>query len=69
VNIDQIASTVIVVDALDECEWDGNRDGIRVILKILLQVQRSSSVHLRFFLTSRPELPIRLGFKDITGDH
>lgn len=58
---------LIVVDALDECEQKNN---IRVILQLLPQVQKSSFVHLRFFLTSRPELPVRLGFKNISDrDH
>jgi hypothetical protein len=58
---------LIVVDALDECERE---DDIRVILQLLPQVQMSSFVHLRFFLTSRPELPVRLGFKKISDrDH
>jgi hypothetical protein len=58
---------VIVIDALDECEKDND---IRLILQLLPRVQESSSVHLRIFLTSRPELPIRLGFKNLAStDH
>ncbi|KAF4230403.1 hypothetical protein CNMCM6457_005979 [Aspergillus fumigatiaffinis] len=57
---------VIVIDALDECDQE---DDIRVILRLLPRVQTSSSLQLRFLLTSRPELPIRLGFKGITNDH
>jgi hypothetical protein len=60
------ATVVIVIDALDECEKE---DDIRAILRLLPQVQKSDSVKIRFLLTSRPELPIRLGFKDITDDH
>jgi hypothetical protein len=62
----QVSTIVIVIDALDECEQS---DDIRIILRLLPQVHRSPSVSLRFFLTSRPELPLRLGFKDITDDH
>lgn len=51
---------VIVIDALDECE---QKDDIRAILQLLPQVQESNTIRLRIFLTSRPELPIRLGFK------
>ncbi|KAK0763492.1 hypothetical protein N5P37_002869 [Trichoderma harzianum] len=51
---------VVVVDALDEC--DNDKD-IKVILDLIPQLQASSSVHFRVFITSRPELPIRLGFK------
>jgi hypothetical protein len=44
-----------VIDALDECD----RDDVRTVLSLL---QRLKQTHLRVFLTSRPELPIRLGF-------
>jgi hypothetical protein len=60
------ATMVIVIDALDECEQE---DDIRIILQLLPQVQKSNSVQLRFLLTSRPELSIRLGFKGIMNDH
>ncbi|KAL2359964.1 hypothetical protein RJZ56_007181 [Blastomyces dermatitidis] len=56
-NLDQFSrqpqTAVIVIDALDECEHD--QDKIKAI-------------HLRIFLTSRPELPISLDFSEIT-DH
>lgn len=51
---------VIVVDALDECERE---EDIRVILQLLAQARGLGPVSLRVFVTSRPELPIRLGFK------
>ncbi|KAF7595218.1 hypothetical protein BBP40_006963 [Aspergillus hancockii] len=57
---------VIVIDALDKCE---SEDDIQVVLRLLPQVQMSLAVQLRFLLTSRPELPIRLGFKWIIDDH
>jgi hypothetical protein len=69
VNLDQIASRVIVIDALDECKSEEDKDDIRAILQLLPKVQTSKHVQLRFVLTSRPELPIRLGFGDITGNH
>ncbi|KAM0250225.1 hypothetical protein ACHAQJ_008718 [Trichoderma viride] len=56
---------VIVIDALDECENDKD---IRVILHLLPQVQECSSIRLRVFVTSRPELPIRLGFDAMGGN-
>jgi hypothetical protein len=49
---------VVVIDALDECERD---EDIRAILQLLSQIQGS----LRVFVTSRPELYIRLGFKQM----
>lgn len=61
----QVQVIVMVIDALDECETD---DDIRVILQLLPQLQELSTVRLRIFLTSRPELPIRLGFSKM-GNH
>lgn len=58
---------VIVIDALDECEGDND---VRLILQLLPQLQKSRSIRVRVFLTSRPELPIRLGFSKIEAqDH
>jgi hypothetical protein len=57
---------VIVIDALDECD---SEDDIRIVLRLLPRVQKSTSAQLRFLLTSRPELPIRLGFEGITDVH
>ncbi|KAI9694181.1 MAG: hypothetical protein M1822_003452 [Bathelium mastoideum] len=56
---------VIVIDALDECEreWD-----VKAILDILTQCRTIKSVSLRIFVTSRPELPIRLGFQRMAQD-
>ncbi|KAF2452238.1 hypothetical protein BDY21DRAFT_257283, partial [Lineolata rhizophorae] len=50
---------LVVIDALDECEPD---DNIRVILQLLSQTKNLKSVSLPVFVTSRPELHIRLGF-------
>ncbi|OJJ98902.1 hypothetical protein ASPACDRAFT_121692 [Aspergillus aculeatus ATCC 16872] len=52
---------IIVVDALDEC--DGESDS-QLILHLLFKMQDIKSVHLRVFLTSRPEFPIRHGFNN-----
>ncbi|KAL3248947.1 hypothetical protein ABHI18_011837 [Aspergillus niger] len=60
----QSSRLVVVVDALDECDHDGD---IKVILQLLPRVQEVNSLCLRFFITSRPELPLRLGFNAI--DH
>ncbi|KAL7802847.1 putative wd40 protein [Trichoderma afarasin] len=56
----------IVIDALDECEDDKD---IRAIIQLLPQVQATKCIQLRVFITSRPELPIRLGFKDVEEDY
>ena len=51
---------LIVIDALDECDHDGH---INLILRLL---ERLHTVrHIRIFITSRPELPIRLGFLEM----
>lgn len=68
-NLDHLGqqprTAVIVIDALDECEHD--RD-IQNIIQFLPFLQKAKSVRLRIFLTSRPELPISLGFSEIK-DH
>lgn len=68
-SLDQLGlqpqTAVMVIDALDECEHDQD---IRNIIRLLPRLQKAKSVHLRIFLTSRPELPISLGFSEI-GDH
>ena len=50
---------VFLIDALDEC--DGEED-VRLILQLLLELERVPFINVRVFLTSRPETPIRLGF-------
>ncbi|KAI9775933.1 MAG: hypothetical protein M1839_000722 [Geoglossum umbratile] len=56
----QALEPVLVIDALDECERD---EDIRAILQLLSQTKGLKPVSLRIFVTSRPELPIRFGFK------
>lgn len=56
---------VIVIDALDECDRDTDKGNI---VRLLAQLQRIRTLRLRVFLTSRPELPVRLGFSKLTGD-
>ncbi|KAL5357236.1 hypothetical protein BJX96DRAFT_181550 [Aspergillus floccosus] len=58
-------NTVIVIDALDECEHDQD---IRNIIRLLPRLQEIKSLCLRIFLTSRPELAISLGFSEV-GNH
>lgn len=60
--VEQIPNTVVVIDALDECDVDSD---IRLILQLLPRLRELSAVNLRAFLTSRPDLPIRLGFSEI----
>jgi hypothetical protein len=53
---------VIVIDALDECDSDNN---IRIILELLAEAQSLTDIQLRVLLTSRPEMPIRYGFRQM----
>jgi hypothetical protein len=53
---------ILVIDALDECE--GEKD-IQLILQLLAEAKTLKAIRLRVFITSRPEVPIRLGFYDI----
>ncbi|KAJ5496975.1 hypothetical protein N7463_008962 [Penicillium fimorum] len=68
-NLDQLGrqpqTAVMVIDALDECDHDQD---IRNIIRLLPLLQKAKSARLRIFLTSRPELPMRLGFSKI-ADH
>ena len=50
---------IVIVDALDECDDDKD---IRTILRCLAELNSQNTTRLRIFITSRPELPIRLGF-------
>lgn len=53
---------VLVVDALDECETEND---VKSILHLWSGLHQMATIRLRLFLTSRPELPIRVGFKNI----
>lgn len=55
---------VVVIDALDECESEND---IRAILQLIPQLREPKAVQIRVFLTSRPELPIRLGFSKMAN--
>jgi NACHT domain len=54
---------IIVIDALDECEGDND---VRVILQLLAMARELRTIQLRIFITSRPEIPIRHGFYQIS---
>ncbi|MCJ1348667.1 hypothetical protein MMC31_006900, partial [Peltigera leucophlebia] len=54
---------IIVIDALDECE---RKEDIQVILQLLARTKSLGPVSLWVFVTSRPDLPIRLGFKQMS---
>jgi hypothetical protein len=56
----------VVVDALDECDRE---DDAIAIVRTLSRAKEAASVRLRCFITSRPELPVRLGFSQIQGEY
>ncbi|KAL8725583.1 MAG: hypothetical protein Q9181_006365 [Wetmoreana brouardii] len=51
-----------VIDALDEC---ASENDIRLLLQLFVEVQAIDNVDLGIFITSRPEVAIRLGFKEM----
>ena len=53
---------IFVLDALDECDRE---DDINVILRLFLELQHLAAVNFQIFLTSRPEIPIRLSFSNM----
>ena len=58
---------VILIDALDECQPNGGTEldeKVRLVIKLFL---RARSLGLKVFITSRPELPIRLEFLSHRG--
>jgi hypothetical protein len=55
-------SFVVVLDALDECD---DFDDVRLLLRLLGNFSKMSGLGLRVLVTSRPEIPIRLGFQDM----
>jgi hypothetical protein len=56
------SSYIIVVDALDECD---NNKNVKIIIDLFAEAQSLKTVRLRVFLTSRPEIPIRYGFRQL----
>ncbi|RKK90937.1 hypothetical protein BFJ68_g16337 [Fusarium oxysporum] len=59
------SSVMMVIDALDECDQEAD---IRLLISIFSRA-KTLHPHLRVFLTSRPELPIRLGFSEVQGSY
>ncbi|KAM6516571.1 hypothetical protein FALCPG4_014752 [Fusarium falciforme] len=57
---------VLVIDALDECDRVAD---VRLIVNILARLKSLNRIKLKAFVTSRPELPIRLGFSNIQGEY
>ena len=62
-----LPASIIVIDALDECNDD--RD-VRIIIDLLSQVKNLETIRLQVFVTSRPEHPILSGFRMMSsGTH
>jgi len=61
----QSKQIVVVIDALDECE---GKDDMKLILHLLAQAKNLQTIQLRVFVTSRPEIPILLGFRKMLGE-
>ncbi|KAH7187735.1 WD40-repeat-containing domain protein [Fusarium oxysporum] len=61
-----LLSVVIVIDALDECERD---DDIKLLLDLLSNIRSTTSLRARVLVTSRPDMPVRLGFRAIDGTY
>ncbi|OJJ45212.1 hypothetical protein ASPZODRAFT_143860 [Penicilliopsis zonata CBS 506.65] len=58
---------ILVIDAVDECHDENH---IPVLIQLLSQLQKTnSSIELRAFVTSRPELPLNIGFIKIPDEH
>lgn len=57
---------VIVIDALDECEKEAD---IKLLLLLFSNLRFANNLCVRVLVTSRPELPVRLGFSSIGNAH
>jgi hypothetical protein len=60
-------TSIIVIDAFDECETESESD-IDTILQLIARAQKLNTIHLKFFITSRPELNIISSFNAIVDD-
>ncbi|KAI0506295.1 WD40-repeat-containing domain protein [Xylaria bambusicola] len=59
------APSLIVVDALDECD---NEDDVSLLIQCLAEAAAVKDIYLRIFVTSRPEQRIHFGFSRISPD-
>ena len=62
VKLQMPRALLIVIDALDECDNDGH---VKLIIQLLGRLHAHTNLNTRIFITSRPELPIRLGFSEM----
>jgi len=61
----QSIQLVVVIDALDECD---SMEDIQLILLLLAEAKDLETVRIKTFLTSRPEIPIFDGFRQLSGE-
>ncbi|KAI1857616.1 uncharacterized protein JN550_013128 [Neoarthrinium moseri] len=59
-------SFVIVLDALDECDRE---EDIKRLIALLSMLKSLHTPRVKVLVTSRPELPVRLGFQAINGTY
>lgn len=62
----RISSLVFVIDALDECDRD---EDAKLIINLFSCCTKDPHLKLKVLITSRPELPIRLGFSAVEGTY
>lgn len=58
----QNPTLILVIDALDECDHE---ESIKLILQLFVEAKNVVAEKLKILVTSRPETPIRLGFRDM----
>ena len=58
-------SLVIVIDALDECDFGD--EAIKKARRILGLFRRAKHLNFKIFITSRPEVPVKVGFELLRG--
>jgi len=61
----QSIQLVVVIDALDECD---SMQDIQLILQLIAEAKDLDTVRIKIFLTSRPEIPIFDGFRQLSGE-
>ena len=62
-----VGNFLLVIDALDECDDERSVGGL---LQLFQKVSQLAHVRLRILVTSRPETPIRHGFRQmVASDH
>ena len=64
-TLSQPQALIVIIDALDECEGE---DDVRLLLQLLPQMKNLQIINVRIFVTSRPDTPIRLGFRQMSKD-